>query len=136
MVKCGHEARKGNVQSYVRSQRGVRLHSPVMALECLVLTRDAVLLTAIKSRLDEFGIRMFVRNDAVSAIELSNRHHLDGFVVDCDDVSGGTEALKRVVISPANKRSVLLAVTNGRTSLTEAFEMGAQFVMNKPVQDE
>jgi CheY-like chemotaxis protein len=107
-----------------------------MALECLVLTHDAALLAAIKSRFEEFGIQMFVRNDAASAIELSSRHHLDGFVVDCDDISDGKEALKRVVTSPANKRSVLLAITNGGTSLTEAFEMGAQFVMNKPVQDQ
>jgi hypothetical protein len=42
-----------------------------MALECLVLTRDAVLLAAIKSRFDEFGIEIVIRNDALSAIELS-----------------------------------------------------------------
>jgi hypothetical protein len=47
-----------------------------------------------------------------------------------------TEALERILASPANKRCVMLVVTNGGTSLMEAFEMGVQFVMNKPVQDD
>src|SRR5438132_706013 len=36
---------------------------------------------------------------------------------------------------PANKQSVMLAIVNGRTCVSEAFEMGANFVLGKPIQD-
>ena len=32
-------------------------------------------------------------------------------------------------------RSVMLAIVNGRTSVSETFEMGANFVVGKPIQD-
>src|SRR3989442_11740981 len=106
-----------------------------MALECLVLTGDSALLGAIRAKLSERGIELLVRKDAASAIEFSKRRHLDGFVIDCDDVPQGKEALRSIPANSANKRSVMLAIVNGRTSVSEAFEMGANFVLGKPIQD-
>ena len=60
-----------------------------MALECLLLTGDSCLLSAIRAKFSERGIELLVRKDAASAIEFSKRRHLDGFVIDCDDVPGG-----------------------------------------------
>src|SRR5438309_5130748 len=128
-----------------------------MALECLLLTVDSCLLGAIRAKFSERGIELLVRKDAASAIELSKRRHLDGFVIDCDEVPQGKEALRSIPANPANKRSVMLAIAcartrpwqlnfrsaaawmvlsvNGRTSVSEAFEMGANFVVGKPIQD-
>ena len=63
-----------------------------MALECLLLTGDSALLSTIRAKFSERGIELLVRKDAASAIELSKRRHLDGFVIDCDDVRQGKEA--------------------------------------------
>src|SRR5437773_2169037 len=106
-----------------------------MALECLLLTGDSALLCTIRAKFSEQGIELLVRKDAASAIEFSKRRHLDGFVIDCDDVPQGKEALRSIPANSANKRSVMLAIVNGRTSVSEAFEMGANFVLGKPIQD-
>ena len=106
-----------------------------MALECLLLTGDSALLCTIRAKFSEQGIELLVRKDAASAIEFSERRHLDGFVIDCDDVPQGKEALRSIPANPANKQSVMLAIVNGRTSVSEAFELGANFVLAKPIQD-
>src|SRR5438445_12769354 len=106
-----------------------------MALECLPLTGDSALLSTIRAKFSEQGIDLLVRKDAASAIEFSERIHLDGFVIDCDDVPQGKEALRSIPANPANKQSVMLAIVNGRTSVSEAFELGANFVLAKPIQD-
>ena len=104
-----------------------------MALECLLLTGDSAVLSTIRAKFSERQIELLVRKDAASAIELSKRRHLDGF--DCDEVPQGKEALRSIPANPANKRSVMLAIVNGRTSVSEAFELGANFVLGKPIQD-
>jgi PilZ domain-containing protein len=50
-------------------------------------------------------------------------------------VPQGKEALRSIPANPANKRAVMLAIVNGRTSVSEAFEMGANFVLAQPIQD-
>src|SRR2546421_1378175 len=95
-----------------------------MALECLLLTGDSALLSTIRAKFSEQGIELLVRKDAASAIEFSERRHLDGFVIDCDDVPQVKEALRSIPANPANKQSVMLAIVNGRTSVSEAFELG------------
>ena len=95
-----------------------------MGLECLVLTRDSALLSAIRAKFNELGIEIIVRKDAALAVELSKRRHLDGFVIDCDDVLGGKEALSDIPGNRANKQSVMVAIVNGGTSVSEAIERG------------
>ena len=60
-----------------------------MALECLLLTGDSALLSTIRAKFSERGIELLVRKDAASALEFSKRRHLDGFVIDCDEVPQG-----------------------------------------------
>ena len=96
-----------------------------MGLECLLLTRDSALLGRIRAKFSELGIEILVRKDATLAVELSKRRHLDGFVIDCDEVPAGKEALSNIPGNPANKRSVMVAVVSGGTSVSEAIERGA-----------
>ena len=55
---------------------------------CLLLTEDATLLSAIRAQFTEFDLGLIMRKDVALAIELPKRRHLDGFVIDCDEVSG------------------------------------------------
>jgi len=107
-----------------------------MALECLLLTQDAALMNAVRPKFAESGIEIVMRNEAALAVELSNRRHLDGFIIDCDDVPGGREALIQVPASPANQKSIVLGIVNGGTSIAQALDIGAQFVLTKPVQED
>jgi DNA-binding response OmpR family regulator len=106
-----------------------------MSLNCLLLTNDATLLDVFLTGFSATGVELEMRRDAASAIELSTRRHLDGFVIDCDDVLGAADVLTEIRGSRSNKASVVVAVVNGTTSVSTAVEAGANFVLGKPVQD-
>ena len=58
----------------------------------------------------------------------------DAVIVDCDDLNGGLALLQGLRNTPSNKNSVAFAVLNGkRTTTQEAFGMGANFVLQKPI---
>jgi CheY-like chemotaxis protein len=104
-------------------------------LNFLLLTSDATLLRVIQSSFSAAAVRLQLRTDAASAIELVARCRLDGFVIDCDDVSGGLDVLAKIRSSRSSKQSVVVAVVNGTTTGSTAVEAGADFVLGKPVQD-
>jgi len=54
--------------------------------------------------------------------------------VDCDDLNGGLAVLQGLRSTPSNKNSVAFAILNGKKTTTqEAFGMGANFVLQKPI---
>ncbi len=105
-----------------------------MGLECLIVTCDPSLLGQIKAGFGTHGPSLQLRQDSVSAIELASRRHLDGFVIDCDNVAGGTRALSELRRAAANKQTLILAVVNGLTSTEEALDLGADIVLSKPIE--
>jgi CheY-like chemotaxis protein len=106
-----------------------------MGLTCLLLTSDASLLDVVRTVFSAAGVKLELRADSATAIELAGRRHIDGFVIDCDDVRGATDALATVRSSRSNKLSVIFAVLNGKTSVSATVEAGADFVVGKPVPD-
>jgi len=106
-----------------------------MGIECLIVTADPALIGQVKANLDPHGASLDLRQDSASAIELTSRRHLDGMVIDCDDVPGGTNALIQVRSSRSNKQTPIFAVVNGTTSGGAALELGANFVLGKPIQE-
>jgi CheY-like chemotaxis protein len=106
-----------------------------MGLSCLLVTSDSALLEVVRTSFSAVGVGLELRADAASALELAGRRHIDGFVIDCDDVRGATAALTRIRDSRSNKQSVVFAVLNGATSVSAAVEAGANFVLGKPVQE-
>jgi CheY-like chemotaxis protein len=105
-----------------------------MGLECLIVSRDPALIGHFQANLDTHGASLHIRQDAASAIELVSRRHLDGVVIDCDDVPGGTKALPALRSAPANKQTLILAVVSGLTSTEEALDLGADLTLSKPIQ--
>jgi CheY-like chemotaxis protein len=106
-----------------------------MGLSCLLLTSDPALLEMMRHSCIAAAVDLELRIDAASAIELSARRHLDGFMIDRDDVSGAMDVLPRIRSSGSNHRSVVFVVVNDTTSIDTAFKAGANFVLAKPVQD-
>ncbi len=106
-----------------------------MGLNCLLLTGDATLLEGIRTGFSTTKVELEMHTDAASAIELSARRHLDGFVIDCDGVERAMDLLVQIRGSSSNKTSVVFAVVNGTTSVSTAVDAGANFVLGKPVQD-
>jgi CheY-like chemotaxis protein len=106
-----------------------------MCLTCLLLTSDAALLDVVRTTFRAAGVGLELRSDAASAIELTGRRHIDGFVIDCDDVPEATDALATIRTGRSNKLSVVFAVLNGKTSVSAAVEAGANFIVGKPVPE-
>lgn len=104
-----------------------------MDLECLIVTCDPGLIGLMQAGLGTHGAALQLRQDCASAIELVSRRHLDGVVIDCD-VPGGAKAVAALRNAPANKQTLILAVTNGFTSAEEALDLGADFALGKPIQ--
>src|SRR5579864_396859 len=88
----------------------------------------------VQASLGAHAASLQLRQDSASAIELASRRHLDGLVIDCDDVPGGTKALPELRSTPANKQALVLAVVNGWTSPEQALDLGADFALSKPIQ--
>ena len=106
-----------------------------MALDCLVVTCDPTLLGQIKANFSARGASLDLRQDSASAIELASRRHWDGLIIDCDDVAGGTEALRNMRSSRSNRQTLIIAVLNGSTSAEAALDLGANFVLSKPIEE-
>jgi CheY-like chemotaxis protein len=66
-------------------------------------------------------------------MEILSSEHYDAVIVDCDDFQGGSDMLRDMRRLAANKSSVAVAVVNQSTSTSQAFQMGANFVIQKPV---
>src|ERR1017187_5239882 len=104
-----------------------------MGLECLILSCDPIFVGQFQTSLRTFGTSTQIRRDATSALELASRRHLDGLIIDCDDIPQGINALAQIRNTRANKHTCLLAVVKGSTSADAAIGMGANFVLNKPL---
>ena len=53
--------------------------------------------------------------------------------MDCDDLKGALSVLESLRKSASNKNSVTFAILNGSTTTQQAFQMGANFVLQKPI---
>lgn len=107
-----------------------------MALEALVLSRDPEVLKTLGRVLDDANIDLKVCSTADDAITILNSHKYDTFVVDCDDVPGAPDVLQQLRKGKSNRSCIAFALVNGRTSVRQAFEMGANFALDKPVSQE
>jgi DNA-binding response OmpR family regulator len=105
-----------------------------MTLDSLLLSQDPELVRVIRPTLEKLSIEVEVCHEARKATDILISDKFDAVIVDCDDLKGGLEVLQGLRGTPSNKNSVTFAVLNGhRTTTQEAFGMGANFVLQKPI---
>lgn len=105
-----------------------------MTLDSLLLSQDPELVRVIRPTLEKMAIDVEVCHEARKATDILISEKFDAVIVDCDDLRGGLEVLQGLRATPSNKNSVTFAVLNGkRTTTQEAFGMGANFVLQKPI---
>jgi CheY-like chemotaxis protein len=103
-------------------------------LDSLLLSHDPDLVRVIRPALEKLSIDVEICHEARAAADILISEKFDAVVVDCDDLKGGIEVLQGLRSTPSNKNSVTFAVLNGkRTTTQEAFGMGANFVLQKPI---
>jgi len=105
-----------------------------MTLESLLLSQDPELVRILRPTLEKMSIDVEVCHDVRAGSDILLSDKFDAVIVDCDDLSGGLALLQGLRGTPSNKNSVAFAVLNGkRTTMQEAFGMGANFVLQKPI---
>jgi len=98
-----------------------------------LLSRDAEVFRVLRATLEKLSIEIEVCQEAKKASDILISQKFDAVIVDCDDMPGGVGVLEGLRATPSNKSSVTFAIVNERTSTQEAFGMGVNFVLHKPL---
>src|SRR5258705_7441246 len=104
-----------------------------MNLESLLVCRDAEVVRVLRPTLEKLSIEVEVSAAARSGAEILSSSKFDAVIIDCDDLDGGVDVLRGLRQNSSNKTSVSFAVLNGKTTTQQAFELGANFVLQKPI---
>lgn len=104
-----------------------------MTLEALLVSRDPETLRVLRSALGKLDISVEVCTGAEPASEILTAKKFDAVIIDCDDMHGGIGVLQQVRKERSNKTSVTFAILNGVTDVRTVFQMGAGFVLQKPI---
>lgn len=107
-----------------------------MSLRSLVVCSDEKIVRVLRRVLSDLEIAVQHCENAETAIRCLTRQRFESVIVDCDDSGSAEKVLKSVRSAPGNKRAVAVAIVDGQTGLRSAFEMGAHFVLYKPVSME
>jgi DNA-binding response OmpR family regulator len=107
-----------------------------MSLKSLVLSSDDKIVRVLRRVLNDLEISVEHSTHADHAIRTLTRHRFEAVVVDCVNLESAASVLKSVRNSPSNKRAVSVAIVEAHTGLKGAFEMGAHFVLYKPLSPE
>ncbi len=103
-------------------------------MESLLLSQDQELVRVIRPTLEKLAIDVEICQEARAGADILITDKFDAVIVDCDDLNGGLAVLQGLRSTPSNKNSVAFAILNGRRTTTqEAFGMGANFVLQKPI---
>ena len=104
-----------------------------MALQSLLLSRHDDVIRVLRRVLNDLEIEVEVCTVPDKAIEELARRKWDAIIIDCDDCHGALDVLRSVRQLASNKTSTAFAIINGITSVRNAFEMGANLALEKPI---
>jgi DNA-binding response OmpR family regulator len=104
-----------------------------MNLESLLISGDAALHGVLRPTLEKISVEMEVCPESSAGFDILGKRKFDAVIIDCDDLPGGTDLLSNMRRVSSNAKSVAFAVLNGKTTTQEAFQRGANFVLQKPV---
>ena len=104
-----------------------------MNLESLLISHDAALVGVLRPTLEKMSVTVEVCPSIQTGGVLLGRRKFDAVIVDCDDLDGGVELLRSMRTARSNTTSVAFAVLNGKTTTHQAFQIGANFVLQKPL---
>lgn len=104
-----------------------------MALQALLLSKDPEVHRTIRRVFDAANIDLDLTNEPDQARHILLRRKYDALLVDCDDIPLGPVVLRELRNGKSNKSCIAFAIVNGKTTIQQAFEMGANFVLDKPI---
>src|ERR1700683_5396038 len=106
-----------------------------MDLKSLLLCSDEKIVRVLRRTLSELDISVEHCPSSEVALSHLTRGRFEAIIVDCAG-PGAADVLGSVRTSPCNQRAVAVAILDPNTGLRSAFEIGANFVLYKPVTAE
>ena len=108
---------------------------PVMSLKSLVLCSDEKIVRVLRRTLGDLDITIELCSDADSALRKLTRQRFEAIIADCSD-DGANAVLRSARSAPCNKQAVAVAIVEPIVGLKAVFDIGAHFVLYKPVSSE
>ena len=102
-------------------------------LQSLLLCSDDSVVRVLRRVLTDLEIGVEHCTDLDSAIQKLTRQRFEAVIVDCTTQEIAAKILKGTHSAPANKRAIAVAIIDGQSALKSAFELGAHFVLFKPI---
>src|SRR5271168_2545593 len=106
-----------------------------MSLKSLVLCADEKIVRVLRRVLGDLDIAVELCGDSDSALRKLTRERFEAIIVDITD-DGATEVLRSARSALCNKRAVAVAIVEPIIGLKAVFQIGAHFVLYKPVLSE
>lgn len=107
-----------------------------MSLKSLLVCSDEKIVRVLRRVLSDLDIAVQHCDSAETGVRCLTRQRFEAVIVDCGELGSAEEVLKSVRSAPCNKRAIAVAIIDGQTGLRSVFEMGAHFVLYKPVSIE
>ena len=107
-----------------------------MNLQSLVVADDEKTVRVLRRVLSDLDIDMEHCSNPETAVQQLTRNRFEAVIVHCSDTELAGRVLKSARLAPCNRRAVALAIVDANMPLRTAFEMGAHFVLYKPVSAE
>lgn len=102
-------------------------------LQALLLCSDDSVVRVLRRVLTDLEIGVEHCTDLDSAVQKLTRQRFEAVIVDCTTQEIAAKILKGTHSAPANKRAIAVAIIDGQSALKSAFELGAHFVLFKPI---
>lgn len=106
-----------------------------MSLKSLVLCSDEKIVRVLRRVLGDLEIAVELCTDSDSALRKLTRQRFEAIIVDIID-DGASEVLRSARTAPCNKLAVAVAIVDPIIGLKAVFDIGAHFVLYKPVSIE
>lgn len=104
-----------------------------MSLEALIVSKDKTAVTAFRRVLQANSIRVSVAANTEAAHKSLTDKAYDAVIIDCDDLDGGVNILHEIRNVENNRKAVVFAVLHGKTTSKDAYDLGSNFVLKKPL---
>jgi CheY-like chemotaxis protein len=107
-----------------------------MNLQSLVLCSDEKIVRVLRRVLNDLEIAVEHCADPELAILKLSRRRFEAVIVDCQNPETAGHILKAARNAPSNKKAVAVAIIDSQSDVRSAFELGAHFVLYKPISAE
>jgi CheY-like chemotaxis protein len=106
-----------------------------MNLKSLLLCSDEKIVRVLRRTLGDLDIGIEHCATAEIAVRQLTRERFEAIIVDCGG-PGAADVLRNARSAPCNKRAVAVAILDPEKGVRSAFDLGAHFVLYKPVSSE